>query len=300
MALYLPTDPAPTGDPLPDLSGHTVLVLHAHPDDEAIFTGITTRRLADAGARVVLVTATGGELGEAMIALPPGETLEQRRIAELERAADILGVARLVLLGYRDSGLPGWAAGSHPGALGRAAVDAVARRIADLAQAEHVGTLVYYDPQGIYGHPDHLSVHRIGTAAARLSGASGYQATVDREHLHFAGPGAHLVHGAAEALSGALTGALSGPDGPRRYGRVTAEIGLALAGTPGELAAKQAAIAAHASQIPAGSLVPAEFATAYQLEWYLRDGPPGLLDLLGNVHVLAGTPERSPRSRAVR
>ncbi len=298
MALFLPPGAAPTCDALPDLRGQTVLVLHAHPDDEAIFTAITTRRLADAGARVVLVTATGGELGETMIALQPDETLVQRRVAELERAADILGVARLVLLGYRDSGLPGWPAGTHPGALGRAAVDAVARRVAELALAEGAATLVHYDPQGIYGHPDHVSVHLIGTAAARLSTATAYQATVDREHLHFAGPGAHLVHGAVDALAGARSERPGAPD--RRYGRVTAEIGLALAATPGELAANQAAIAAHASQIPAGLLDPAEFATAYQLEWYLRDGPPGALDLLGNVHVLAGAPERRARPRAVR
>jgi hypothetical protein len=105
------------------------------------------------------------------------------------------------------------------------------------------------------------------------------------------------VHGAVEALAGDG----SEPTCPdRRYGRVTAEIGLALAATPGELAAKEAAIAAHASQIPAGLLDPADFATGYQLEWYLREGPPGVLDLLGNVHVLAGALARSPRPGAVR
>ena len=47
---------------MPDLSGQTVLVLHAHPDDEAIFSGLTLRRLADAGARTVVVSLTGGEI----------------------------------------------------------------------------------------------------------------------------------------------------------------------------------------------------------------------------------------------
>lgn len=274
MTLFLP-DPGDTSRP--DLHGHTVLILHAHPDDEAIFTGITARRLADAGARVVLVTATGGELGESLVPLAPGETLAQRRLTELERAAEILGVARLVPLGRRDSGLPGWPDAAHPAALVHADAGALARTVADLALAEGAGTLVHYDPQGIYGHPDHVAVHRVGAAAARLAGATGYQATVDREHLHFAGPGAHLVHGAALAVSGS-------------YGRVSAEIGLAVAGSGDELAAKQAAIAAHASQIPAGVLDPAAFGEAYELEWYLRDGAPGLLDLLGNVHALSGTP----------
>jgi len=44
-----------------DLTGRTVAFLHAHPDDESIFTGATMHRLARRGARVVLVTATAGE-----------------------------------------------------------------------------------------------------------------------------------------------------------------------------------------------------------------------------------------------
>ena len=54
MSLLLDT-PLPTPQ---NLTGRTVVVVHAHPDDEAIFTGATIRRLADHGARVVLVTAT--------------------------------------------------------------------------------------------------------------------------------------------------------------------------------------------------------------------------------------------------
>src|SRR4051812_15139761 len=96
-----------------DLRGHTVLALHAHPDDEAIFTGLTLRRLADAGARTVLVVATDGDLGGSRVPLRRGETVRQRRRAELEQVAGMLGVARLVLLGQRDSGLPGWRSGAH-------------------------------------------------------------------------------------------------------------------------------------------------------------------------------------------
>src|SRR6478672_6524235 len=101
MSLLLDTPvPVPA-----DLRGRSVVVVHAHPDDEAIFTGATIRRLADSGARVVLVTATGGELGEPRVPLR-GRTLGQVRTEELEHAADLLGVQRLVLLGKRDSGIP--------------------------------------------------------------------------------------------------------------------------------------------------------------------------------------------------
>ena len=140
---------------LPDLRGHTVLALHAHPDDEAIFTGLTLRRLADAGARTVLVVATDGDLGGSRVPLRRGETVRRRRRAELEEVAEMLGVARLVLLGYRDSGLPGWPSGAHRRALAAADPLQLARRVAELADAEGADTLVHDDEQGIYGHPDH-------------------------------------------------------------------------------------------------------------------------------------------------
>ena len=91
--------------PVP-LSGRSIVFVHAHPDDEAIFTGVTMSRLAAFGARVVLVTATAGEEGGAA-----------RRLAELEAACAALGVARLELLGRRDSGMAGTSANKHPHAL---------------------------------------------------------------------------------------------------------------------------------------------------------------------------------------
>lgn len=45
-----------------------MLFVHAHPDDETIVTGATMAASAGAGARVVLVTCTRGELGEV---IPP-------------------------------------------------------------------------------------------------------------------------------------------------------------------------------------------------------------------------------------
>lgn len=275
MTLFLSTPDVPAVRQ--DLRGHTVLVVHAHPDDEAIFTGVTIRRLADRGARVVLVTATSGELGEVLVPLDPGETVARRRTRELERAAETLGVERLVLLGRRDSGLPGWDENAHADALIRAEVPALARRIADLATQEHAEAVVHYDANGIYGHPDHIAVHRIGTLAAELAGVPAYQSTVDREHLHFAGADAHLVHAASRATGAVTPG----------YGHVTAEISLAVAGTPAELAAKRDAIAVHASQVRAAAVAHAAFDDAYQIEWYLRTGPRGVLDELGNAHVFA-------------
>jgi len=261
----------------PDLRGRTVLVLHAHPDDEAIFTGITLRRLADAGARTVLVMATAGELGGSRVPLRPGETVPERRIGELEAVAGLLGVSRLALLGRRDSGLPGGPEGRHGRALAAADPLALARRVAEIADDEGACALVHDDEHGIYGHPDHRAAFRIGATAAELLDVTSYRMTVDREHLHVSARDGHLVHGAARA---AAVG----------FGRTTAEIGLAVTGTAEHLDGKRAAILAHASQVSPEDVPVDGFANAYGYEWFRRSGAPGPLDALGNAHLLAPTP----------
>ena len=266
MSLLLDT-PLPRED---RLDGRTVVVLHAHPDDEAVFTGATMRRLADRGARVVLVTATAGEMGTPRTPLR-GRDLADVRKAELEAAADELGVARLVLLGRRDSGMPGWDSAEHPRALVKADLQALSATLARLVHAEGAEAVVAYDADGIYGHPDHVAVHLVGRYAAALAGVTSYEATVDREHLHFAG--AHVLDAAASA--------------PGRYGRVTAEITTAVAATERELDAKRRAMAAHASQIDPAELDGPDFAASYELEWFVRRGAPALLEQLGNAHALA-------------
>ena len=113
----------------------------------------------------------------------------------MERACGLLGVSRLVAFDHRDSGMPGWADNTHPAALVQADIPALARRLADLCLEEGAEILVHYDGDGIYRHPDHLAVHRIGTAAAALAGIAAYESTVDLNRA-VAGPG-HLVDTAA-------------------------------------------------------------------------------------------------------
>jgi LmbE family N-acetylglucosaminyl deacetylase len=251
----------------------TVLFFHAHPDDEAIFTALTMRRLADQGHRVVLVTATGGELGVPLFPLPLGTSVGRRRVAELETSCAALGVSRLVLLGRRDSGMPGDPANRHRRALARAAVAGAAGRLADLAVAEGAEAIVHYDGNGIYGHPDHVAVHRIGSAAAELAGVTSYEATVDREYIHFVEQ--HLVEGSSPRA------------GRPRVGAASVEITTAVRGTAEELAAKRLAMAAHSSQIPPDTMVAPSYDDVYGLEWFIRRGVAGVLETLGNAHLFA-------------
>jgi len=264
-----PADAPPASGVSGPLAGRCAVVLHAHPDDEAIFTAATVHRLARAGARVVLVTATAGELGPVLRPLRGHETLAQRRRAELERACAVLGVARLVLLGHRDSGMAGWSDNAHPDALARADVPTVARRLVDLCAAEGAETLVHYDPGGIYGHPDHVAVHRVGAAAAALAGLTGYEATVDRADRR-GGLGRHLVDRAAAG---------------GQVGWDAAGIATVVEADAADLAAKRAAMAAHASQVPRSAVRRAGFAAAYGREWYRRTGGPGLLDEVAGIAV---------------
>ena len=152
-------------------SGHvtadrqTIVFFHAHPDDEAIFSGGTMARLADEGHRVVVVMATSGGQGRPVVA---GVWLSDERERELTTACDLLGVARVVLFRYEDSGIEPTTA-STPRSFSEIAVDEAARRLAGVIDEERASALVVYDEGGIYGHPDHLQVHRVGMAAAHVS-----------------------------------------------------------------------------------------------------------------------------------
>ena len=274
----------------------TIVFVHAHPDDEAIFTGGTMRRLASAGHRVVLVVATGGELGlvpaDVADRVPaddvgdPGPraggrhdrespaVLAAHRTAETDAAARLLGVARVAWLGYHDSGMAGDPANEAPGSFWAADPDEASHRLAEVLGSEAPDAVVVYDATGIYGHPDHVQVHRIGRRAARAAGvATVYDATIDREYLHFVET--HLVE---EAI---LAGDL---------GLVRSHIGVpsveidATVDVRAVLDVKRAAMAAHASQIPESTsalrLPTHRFADVYGWEWYVRTGPPGPIDAL--------------------
>lgn len=258
------------------LSSHRVIVLHAHPDDEAIFTGLTMRRLADAGARVVLIVATDGAAGVPHVPLARGETLRSRRLTELERACELLGVARLEVLGYSDSGAHNGPYGA--GTLGAAPVTTVARQVARIAGREGASTLLHYDPRGIYGHIDHVQVHRVGAMVSDSLGLAGYQATVDAAALR-AGP-RHVLQRAV--------------GDPMNVGVPASRISLTVTAEGPALLAKMAAMATHASQIAAAELDPACFAAAYGREWFVSEGGLGALDVLvaGGVGQCAGVAHR--------
>jgi len=248
----------------------TVVFFHAHPDDEAIATGGTMAQLSDGGDRVVLVTATRGELGELPAdGLAEGESLAERRMAELAEAGRILGVHRQVFLDYLDSGMAGESTNHHAGCFAAADVDEAAARLATLLDEESADVLVTYDEHGGYGHPDHIQVHQVGMAAAALARTPAvYLSTMNRD---FFASLAQRPEASEWALDGDITDGMDEMGEPAS--RLTTEVDVTAS-----LERKRASMRAHASQITETSFflsMPDDlFTIVWGREWYIRVHPP--------------------------
>jgi LmbE family N-acetylglucosaminyl deacetylase len=155
----------------------TLLLVHAHPDDESISTGGVMMKAHDEGHRVVLVTATRGEVGEIsnMDEAASRPRLGEIRTEEMRRAGEILGVDRQEFLGYRDSGMRGTADNENPASFHRAPLAEAAERLAKILREERPQVVVTYDPTGTYFHPDHVKAHLITGAALDLLKAEGWE-----------------------------------------------------------------------------------------------------------------------------
>lgn len=158
----------------------TVVAFHAHPDDEVLITGGTLARLAAEGHRTVVVVACDGAGGPAR---PDGGT---PRLDELRESCRVLGVERVVHLGYADSGHGPLLYPDPPDRVrfARAPLDEAAERLAAVLREEKPQILLGYDPNGGYGHRDHIRVHDVAVRAARLAGTPRLlQATMPREPI---------------------------------------------------------------------------------------------------------------------
>jgi LmbE family N-acetylglucosaminyl deacetylase len=265
----------------------TLVCFHAHPDDECIGTGGIIADAAATGHRVVLVVATRGERGEVVPGvLADGEALWERRIAETFAAAELLGIHRVEFLGYVDSGMAGDAANDSPYSFWTADVEAAARRRAALRAEESADVLTVYDDHGVYGHPDHLQVHRVGLRAASLAGTPRVlQGTMNRDQIaRFAEAQAALA--AEEAVANELDvdevaldalADVESPDVDPEFGKPESDITHAV-DVRAHLDAKRWAMRAHASQIAEDSwflsLPPAVFELAFGTEWFIELGRP--------------------------
>lgn len=217
----------------------------------------------------MLVVATDGEAG---LSAEPGALGETRR-GELERAARALGVARVVRLGYADSGLRGDASPDLQARAARfcdASPTEISARLADVLREEQADILLTYDSHGGYGHPDHLQVHRTGALAADLAGTPAvFEATIDRRLLLRLAKILGFVPGVrrlvpADGFASAFT----------EHSRITHRIDVRR-----QVRHKQRALRAHASQATGASVrtvgllarLPRPFSTlVLGTEWFTR------------------------------
>jgi mycothiol S-conjugate amidase len=162
-----------------------LLTVHAHPDDESSKGAGTVARYHAAGVRTVLVTATGGEEGDILNPAmdQPGvkERMPEIRAQELAEATRIIGYDEVVLLGYRDSGMPDSAANADPRSFAQAPLDEAVCRLVKIIRRERPQVIItYHRDQSGYPHPDHLRVNEISEIA--------FDAAADPDRYPDAGP----------------------------------------------------------------------------------------------------------------
>jgi N-acetyl-1-D-myo-inositol-2-amino-2-deoxy-alpha-D-glucopyranoside deacetylase len=163
-----------------------MVVVHAHPDDETLWTGGMIARYVADGVGVTLVTCTLGEEGDVLtdelrgLAADRADQLGGYRVAELRAACGVLGITDQRFLGgmgrWRDSGMI-----AEPGARASLPADLHQRAFAAGRPDEQVDALlrvleqvrpqvvVTYGPDGGYGHPDHVRAHQVTMAATALA-----------------------------------------------------------------------------------------------------------------------------------
>lgn len=201
----------------------TVLGVWAHPDDEAYLSAGLMAAARDAGHRVVVATATYGELGTSEPDVWPPDRLAALRKHELAASLAVAGVHEHHWLGYRDG-----ECAAVPAAVGEAAV-------AGLIEQVRPDTIVTFGPEGMTGHDDHRTISNWTTAAWRSTGARGRLLYATQT------PEFHATWGPLNDRLGIwMTG--SGPSTPEE------ELALLLRFSLAERDRKLVALRAHASQ----------------------------------------------------
>jgi N-acetyl-1-D-myo-inositol-2-amino-2-deoxy-alpha-D-glucopyranoside deacetylase len=241
-----------------------LLFVHAHPDDESLANGATIAHYTARGAQVRVVTCTLGEEGEvigdrwAELAVDRADQLGGYRVGELTAALRALGVGAPVYLGgagrWRDSGMQGTPKRGRRRFIDADEREAVGALVAIIReQRPHV--VVTYDPNGGYGHPDHIHAHTVTTAAVAAAGSDDYSGepwAVPKFYWTVLAQSAFEAGWRALNPEDLLPGWAIPPTEEFDFGYADADIDAVVEAPPDALAAKAAALAAHATQVVVG------------------------------------------------
>jgi LmbE family N-acetylglucosaminyl deacetylase len=140
------------------MSRLTLMAIFAHPDDEAFGLGGTLSLYAAEGHDVYLVTATRGEAGQiADPSLGSTANLPLIREHELRCACQVYGIHEPIFLDYVDGQLPIVHQGQAVG------------KIVRILREIRPDVVITFGPDGIYGHYDHIAIHRWTIIAVDLA-----------------------------------------------------------------------------------------------------------------------------------
>ena len=160
-------------------AGGPLLLIFAHPDDETFGCAGVMAAATARGVPVTLICATRGEAGKTGIAaLDTPAILGAVREQELRAAAAAVGVSDVRFLDYRDSGMAGTPENDDPRAFIHAPEAEVVAKLVVHLRAVRPATVITFGPEGIYGHPDHLAVHRAAVAAVTAAADPGFMPAV--------------------------------------------------------------------------------------------------------------------------
>lgn len=155
------------------MSTRSLVLVHAHPDDEALGTGGAMAKYSDEGAHVCLVTCTNGELGE-VAEVPEIGTVEEItarlgevRADELREACRHLGDIDIRMLGYRDSGMDGTDGNRDRRSFVNQDISKPVTDVVSILRELRPQVLITYNEFGFYGHPDHIRAHDVAMEAIR-------------------------------------------------------------------------------------------------------------------------------------
>ncbi len=241
-----------------------LLFVHAHPDDESLSNGATIAHYTARGAQVRVVTCTLGEEGEvigeqwAELAVDRADQLGGYRIGELTAALHALGVSAPIYLGgaghWRDSGMRGNAKRRRQRFIDADEGEAVGALVAIIRQQRpHV--VVTYDPNGGYGHPDHVHTYTVTTAAVAAAGTCDYPGepwTVPKFYWSVLAASAFEAGWRALGREDLRPEWVIPPPEEFNFGYSDEDIDAVVEAAPDACAAKTAALAAHATQVVVG------------------------------------------------
>ncbi len=242
-----------------------LLFVHAHPDDESLSNGATIAHYTARGAQVRVVTCTLGEEGEVIgdpwagLAADRADQLGGYRIGELTAALRALGVGGPHYLGgagrWRDSGMQGSPKRGRERFIDADEREAVGALVAVIRELRpHV--VVTYDPNGGYGHPDHIHAHTVTTAAVAATGSGddypGEPWPVPKFYWTVLAESAFQAGWGALDRDDLLPDWAIPPHEEFDFGYADSAIDAVVEAAPEALAAKTAALAAHATQVVVG------------------------------------------------